>query len=150
MHDDKLLFSIETESSYIKIIPELFTYPNSNNGWDSSWITSFLEIKAGAFSGRYKADFRNHDFITLKKELEYLYDHLESSARFDPLESYLNITFRGDGLGHIEVFCEASDNPGTAPTSIEFYMSIDQTYLQSLIRQLDSIVNEFPLNNRST
>ena len=145
MNNDEVFFSISSGANSVKVIPERFTYQDSNNAWDSNWITAYVEIKAGAFSGRYKADFRNIDFASLEKELKYLYNHLDSTATFDPLESYLKIIFKGDGLGHIEVFCEASDNPGWAPNSIDFYMHIDQTYIPQLISQLGLIVKEFPL-----
>jgi len=52
------------------------------------------------------------DFRTFKKQLAYLYHHLAAPARFEGLESYLTIEIQGDGLGHLEVLCSASDNPG--------------------------------------
>jgi hypothetical protein len=88
------------------------------------------------------------DFAKFKNELEYLYDHLDSSATFEGLERYLTIILKGDGLGHLEGFCLASDKPGWMPNDLEFYLSIDQTYIPQLINQLGNIILEFPIVTR--
>jgi hypothetical protein len=84
------------------------------------------------------------DFRIFKSQLVYLYDNLNTTARFEGLESYLSINIKGDRIGHLEVFCEASDNSGWMASKFEFYLNIDQTYIQQLIRQLENIINEFP------
>ena len=144
MEVNELFFEINDGNNQVKVTPKNFIYPNAEQVWDSYWLKSDVIIKAGAFSGNYEADFMSVDFAKFKKELEYLYDHLDSTATFEGLEQYLTITLKGDGLGHLEGLCQASDKPGWMPNDLEFYLNIDQTHIPGLIRQLDNIIKEFP------
>jgi hypothetical protein len=145
MESEEVFFEIKAGGDYIRVIPSKLSYKNCDNPWDRNWLTAEVKVKAGAFFGQYEAQFMTVDFREFKKRLEYLYDHLESSAIFEDLEQYLKINIKGDGLGHLEVFCEASDNPGYMARHIMFYLSIDQTYIPQLISQLKEIDHEFPV-----
>lgn len=142
---DELFFEINDGNNLVKVIPKKFIYPNAELVWDSYWLKATVIIRAGAFSGTYEADFMSVDFVKFKKELEHLYHNLNSTATFEGLERYLSITLNGDGLGHLEGFCHASDKPGWMQNDLEFYVNIDQTYIPKLIRQLENIISEFPI-----
>ncbi len=144
MELEEVFFEIKAGGDFIKVVPQEFSYKNSDHSWDRNWITTEVIIKAGGFSGHYGAQFMIVDFKEFKKQLEYSYDHLDKSAIFEDLERYLKINIKGDGLGHFEIFCEVSDNPGYLERQLAFYLSIDQTYIPQLIRQLDGIAREFP------
>jgi hypothetical protein len=143
MNGDEIFLEIIDNGDFIKVTPQGFTYPDTDNEWDSKWLRAEVQIKVGAFAGNYIGEFMNVDFFELRKHLTYLYDHLGSSFTFEPLESYLKLTFKGDGLGHIELFCQASDNPGWNASNFEFYLNIDQTFIPKLINQLDLIIEEY-------
>jgi len=145
METDELFFEISDGNNQVKVIPTNFIYPDAELEFDSYWLKSDVIVKAGTFSGSYEADFMSVDFAKFKNELEYLYNHLDSTATFEGLERYLKIILKGDGLGHLEGFCQASDKPGWMPNDLEFYLSIDQTYIPSLIRQLENIILKFPV-----
>ena len=147
MDSEDVFFEIKGGGDFITVIAQKFSYQNSDDSWDRRWITAEVRIKAGAFSGRYGAQFMNVDFSAFKKELEYLYEHLDSSALFEDLDQYLKIKIKGDGLGHLEVFCKATDNPGYLENRLAFYITTDQTYIPQLIRQLERINKEFPAFN---
>ena len=143
----ELFFEISDGNNQVKVIPKNFIYPDAELEFDSYWLKSDVIVKAGAFSGCYEADFMSVDFAKFKNELEYLYNHLDSTAIFEGSERYLKIVLNGDGLGHLEVFCQASNNPGWMPNDLEFFLSIDQTYIPPLLRQLENIILKFPVTS---
>jgi hypothetical protein len=143
METDKPYFEIKSDGDWIKVLTKGFSYPNSSDDYDSQWIKCYIDLKAGVFSANYKAEFMTVDFKQFKKGLEYLYEHLDRTAKFEGLEGYLKITLKGDGIGHMEVFCEASEQPGYHESTLSFYLDIDQTFIPQLIRQLDEIIDSF-------
>ena len=143
METDRPYFEINSDGNWIKVLADGFSYPNSSDDYDSQWLKCYVDLKAGVFSANYKAEFMTTDFRKFKKELGYLYEHLDRTVRFEGLEGYLNITLKGDGIGHMEVFCEATERAGYQETTLSFYLDIDQTFIPKLIRQLDGILGSF-------
>ena len=141
---DDIFFSLNEDNDSIVVIPMESINYNSELSWDKNWIKTKIAIKAGAFTGNYIGEFMTHDFVNFKKELQNLYVNLNSSAGFNDLEGYLKIDIQGDGLGHLNVTYSASDKPGYGSTlTSNFYL--DQTYIPNLIRQLDEIIELFPV-----
>jgi hypothetical protein len=51
----------------------------------------------------------------------------------------------GDGLGHFAVGCELMDEAGTGNKLQMSLGTFDQTYVPEILRQLDKIINKFPI-----
>ena len=144
MEEDEPFFEIFDSGDFVKVSPIKYKYPDPSLDWDRKWLDVEINVRAGAFSAKYNADLMIVDFESFKKGIQYLYSHLSGVAEFHCLESYLNINLKGDGIGHFEVDCKACDNPGYMARTLEFSMSIDQTQLMPLVRQLDAILLKFP------
>jgi hypothetical protein len=84
------------------------------------------------------------DFELFKRELKATYKNLNGTAKFKTLEGQIEINMRGDRLGHFEIECVAMDEPGTG-NQLEIRMGFDQTYIPDLLRQLDNIISEYPI-----
>jgi hypothetical protein len=143
MKEDEIYFELCDAGDFVLIEPERYAIQDSEPDGNDNWIQSSVTIKAGAFFGRYRAEFMSTDFRSFRRELIALCDNLEGTARFSGLEGQLELCLLGDGLGHFEVKVVAIDQPGYG-TELIFRMTIDQTSLKPVINQLSEILNKYP------
>jgi hypothetical protein len=148
MQDNHPYFTIGKESSeFLKVEILNYQFPNATEYWDSSWLNTTIQIKVGAFSAKYSAQLQTIDFSSFEKELKRLYTDLNGVTQFYSIENWLNLKFKGDGIGHFEVRGTACDFPGTGNT-LKFNFEIDQTYIPILLNQLSNILEKFPVKGK--
>jgi hypothetical protein len=143
--EDESCFEIRDNGNFIRLTPIKISYPDATGDWDRNWVDARIEIKAGAFTGEYVAQFRAIDFQYFRKGLTLVYDNLSGVSTFEDIERYLNIEIKGDGIGHFEASCIACDKPGHMANTLEFELHFDQTQIMPMVRQLDSMLNSFPV-----
>lgn len=143
MTEETTYFEITESGNLIRIDLIGLNYPNAELDWDRNWIRGIVKVKAGAFSGEFKADFMTVDFMSFKNELAKLYDKLNGIATFHTLESQVEIKIVGDGIGHLNAECVVMDNAGNG-NKLEFEVSFDQTHIPKILNQLEKIVTKFP------
>lgn len=137
-------FEILDGGKLIRLEPLHFINYSSDLDWDKNWIKTRVTVKGGVFGGQYLADFMTTDYEHLKRDLRKLDSDFEGHAKFKPLEGQLVLEINGDGLGHFEVYCTATDQPGCG-AELAFELSFDQTELNRLTRELDTITKMFPI-----
>lgn len=146
MNSDKISFILGKESSeYLKILILGYAYPSANDFWDGNWLNVRISIRTRGFSGDYKAELRNVDFLEFQKELDNLYNKLNGFAEFHCLEDYLRIMIKGDGMGHFTADCTATDSPGIYGHLLKFSINFDQTEISYLTRMIDLIIDKYPI-----
>jgi hypothetical protein len=143
MNEETTYFEIKESGDFIRIDIIGLNHPNAELDWERNWISGIVKVKAGAFSGEFKADFMTVDFIGFKNELAKLYEKLNGFATFHTLESQVEIKIVGDGIGHLIAECEVMDYAGTG-NKLEFEINFDQTHIPKILNQLEKIVNKFP------
>lgn len=67
-----------------------------------------------------------------------LHEKLEGTASLIPIEPNLEVSFTGDGKGHIEVNGIARNHFQTG-TKLSFHLDLDQTFLPAIIEGLEAI-----------
>jgi len=139
-----LYFEICNAGEIIRLEPIQASDDTSQLDWDRNWIRTNVTVKGGAFSGQYTADFMTTDFELFKRDIKNLDKDFKGIAKLEPLEGQLVLNIVGDGLGHFEVNCKATDQPGYGGT-LSFVLSFDQTELARLINELDKITKAFPI-----
>ncbi len=112
--------------------------------WDGNWLETIVEVRAGAWAGKFPAHLRSDEFQAFRQEVARLYDRLEGTAEFSPIEPWLMVRLVGNGRGGIAVEGEACDKIGTGNT-LQFRGEIDQTYLPQLLKELDEVLRTFPV-----
>ncbi len=120
----------------------------SGNYDDRNWLEVDVTVRAGAWSGCYRADLRREDFVPFRQAIQKLYDSLSGAANFDTLEEWIEVRLRGNGRGVITVEGEAWDRPKDG-NHLEFHLrDIDQTFLPAMLAQLDAIIKQYPVIGR--
>ena len=143
MNEERTFFEISDSGDLIRIELIGLNYPDAELDWDRNWLRSFVKVKAGVFSGEFKADFMTVDFVGFKNELANLYEKLNGIAIFQTLESQVEIKIVGDGIGHLNAKCVVMDGAGIG-NKLEFEISFDQTHIPKILNQLKNITNKFP------
>jgi len=137
-------FEIFDAGDILRLEPIQVYDDTSQLDWDRNWVKTKVTVKGGVFSGQFLADFMTTDFELFKRELIKLDKDFSGTAKLEPLEGQLLLNISGDGLGHFEVKCKATDQPGYGGT-LSFVFSFDQTELPRLISELDKITKAFPI-----
>jgi len=115
-------------------------HPGATDRWDGNWLLSPIEISVGGFSADIAgAGLRGDELRGLRRGLENLYEALSGTASLDSMEQWLNLTFKGDGSGHIEVIGAAYDHHGVGANALHFALELDQTFLPPIIDSLKAI-----------
>jgi hypothetical protein len=107
------------------------------------WLPSRIAVCAGAFHGEFPGDLDVWAFSRFADQVRELHKTLKGTAVFSTYEGQLELALVGDGLGHISVNGEAMDFAGTG-NKLVFRLGIDQTQLPALLKDLESIVAEYP------
>ena len=143
MNEETTFFEISEGGNFIRIDLIGFNSPNAELDWDKNWIKGFVKVKAGSFSGEFKADFMTVDFESFKNEMAKLYYKLTGIATFYTLEEQVVVKITGDGIGHLKADCVVMDYVGVG-NQLEFEINFDQTHIPKILNQLEKITTRFP------
>ncbi len=119
-------------------------HPGLFDSWDANWIACEIEVAVGGFHGAFRADLRSDEFLAFSRTMDDLAVALDSVATFSTMEQQLSVLLAGDGRGHVRVEGSASDTAGSG-NRLHFSFEIDQTYLKQIQRDLEVILEAFPV-----
>ena len=128
-----------TDSEYVKI-----TLPPSYS--TESWAQADVEISVRGFQGKINPWIDAADFEIFAKKLRALYESLQGEAEFSPLEKQFTLKFVGAVGGHIHVTGEAWSQ-ATYENKLTFMLELDQSYLQTPLRELENLITETAKND---
>jgi hypothetical protein len=99
------------------------------------WFDAEVELQCDGWCGKFGASFMQGELSRFARELRILHEQLNGVASLTPLEPNLELSFSGDGKGHVEVKGTARNNFHTG-TKLSFRLDIDQTYLPAIAKAL--------------
>src|SRR5262245_25555680 len=85
-------------------------HPNLTDWEDGNWLVCGVKVEAGAWSGSHRASLRSEEFERFLSALRELSRTLRGTAEFSPMEPWIRLQLRGDGLGHVDVSGVADDD----------------------------------------
>ena len=74
------------------------------------WFDAEVEVRCDGWHGKFGASFMQGELTRFARELRILHEQLNGEAILAPLEPNLELTFTGDGKGHVEVKGIARNN----------------------------------------
>jgi hypothetical protein len=123
------------------------SWPESGDYWDGNWLGCAVDVRVGGFRGHVDGIIRAEEFVAFRDGLCRLYEQLAGEAAFQTMEQWLSIRVVGDGRGHFDARCELLDDPGVG-NRLAFALAFDQTSLPKMLRELDGIIDAFPVVGR--
>jgi hypothetical protein len=76
-------------SDFVSIRPGSYSAEN--------WLGADVQVKCGGWTGGFAMSFMKGELERFAEDLRALQEDLSGRAEFKPLESYLKISFSGDG-----------------------------------------------------
>jgi hypothetical protein len=133
------------DGQHVLIRPLSRRHPGLFDHHDANWIDCELDITAGAFSGRFRADLRSEEFHAFLQEAEALSGTLEGAASFATAEGAIAIAVTGDGNGDLRVRGEAADG-AHAGNRLRFDFAIDPACMPDLCQSLAYLLAAYPVS----
>jgi hypothetical protein len=134
----------DIDAQHVVIRPLFRSQPDLFDAKDGNWIDCELEIAAGAFSGRFRADLRSDEFQSFSEELAGVSRTLDGTATFSTLDGQISFSLTGDGTGPVRVTGEAVDAAASG-NRLHFRFDIDRMQLPPLCESLEHLLAAFPV-----
>lgn len=131
-------------AQHVLIRPLSRSSPGLFDTWDGHGIDCEVEIAAGSFQGRFRADVRSDEFYTFLEQIEGLSTAIDGTASLTSMEGQMALSLTGNGSGRIRVVGEAVDVVG-AGNRLQFGFDVDQTALSEISRSLEYLLAAFPV-----
>jgi len=122
-----------------------YEYPDLRSGSDANWLTSEIELTAGAtgaFSVTQALALRTDELEQFRDQLRRLDRELKGEATLEHLEEEVGITVRlSAGKGTLAGFVREHIGPELRFQDVE----TDQSFVHQALRELDAVVAAFPV-----
>lgn len=122
-----------------------YEFPEKVSGTDANWLTGEVELTAGssgAFSARHSVFLLTDELASFRNKLRELVESMNGSATLNHLESQLGATVElRDGRGNLTAVVREHVGSELRVHQCE----TDQSYLAQTLRELDALLNEFPV-----
>lgn len=128
----------------IEIKVEQYRHSPCGENIDDNWILCSISVLFGGFSGKFSASFQIYDFVKFSEEVQKLYTCLKGKATFNSIEGQLEFKLTGDGKGRVELEGNCMDIVGIG-NELTFSTGFDQTYLESIISDLEEVIANYPV-----
>jgi hypothetical protein len=133
---------------FIQLTFRGYSHPGSEHYRDRNWINCTARAQAGAFQGQLDNMLLTDELERFRTQVARLYAELTGEAALHTMEHWLCLRLIGDGRGHVELRCRLLDHP-VFGNSLDFRLNIDQTFLPALLRQLEAVLQRFPVVGRA-
>jgi hypothetical protein len=131
-------------AQHVLIRPLSRSTPGLFDAGERDGIDCEIEIGAGSFQGRFRADIRSDEFQTFLEQIEALTAAPDGTASLTSMEGQMAVSFSGDGRGRIRVAGEAVDVAG-ADSRLQFGFEVDSASLSEIARSLEHLLAAFPV-----
>lgn len=122
--------------------------PEGADYWDANWLEVAAEVDLpGQARVRATGPFlMTSELAGFLTELRCMNETLTGTADLHPLEPNLRVRLKCGSTG--EILTEIELTPDHLTQTHTFKLQLDQTYLPGIIRQLETILERFPVRGR--
>lgn len=136
------LLGEENEKVEIEVLAR--THADTTNYWDINWIESNIKVDIPGYLVHFNASLRTDELRDFVNELKLMNGNLKGKATLNNLDNYLHFECEMNHLGKIQWSGETCFPSGNGAV-LNFEFTSDQSYLQSLIEELNAILEAFPV-----
>ncbi len=141
---NKAIFEFREATNFICVEVLGRSYPNALDYWDGNWLEAHLSAEIPGFKVNCPLSIRTDELHSFLTELRSLYSILQGKAQFRTMEEGLQINLEAGKGGHIELKAKIQFPIGTGAI-LELGFEIDQTYLPSILNQVEIVISCFPI-----
>ena len=122
-------------------------HPESIGSWEGDWVKASIAIEIPGYSAAFPAELRLEELRGFREQIESMNESLDGEASWVSIDHIIETKATMDFQGGI-YWETVTRYPVGSETALCFTFSADQSYLAPLIRQLDEVLEEFPLHER--
>jgi hypothetical protein len=123
-------------------------FPDASDWEDGNWLVSPVRISVGRFVGELPAQLRVDELQAFRLGLEQIRETLSGEAELFSMDGWLTLSVQCSRTGSLSVSGSADDSPGIG-NKLRFEIGgMDQSFLPTLIDQLQEVERAFPLRQR--
>lgn len=119
-------------------------FPDSTDYWDVNCVKSKIKIEIPGYLVCFNAELRTDELRDFVNELKLMKRFLQGKASLKNLDSYFQFDCEMDKLGNI-MWTGETCYPAGYGAVLTFEFASDQTFLNTLIKELDEILTVFPV-----
>ena len=134
---------LKSEGRFIELTILQRSYPESTDFEDGNWLETEIKIDVPGFIGLYGANLRTDDFERFYKDLEKLRINQSSIIEFTTMEEGLYLKGILDMTGNIKWNGMAKSSWGNS--CLTFLMETDYASIDDLLKQMQEVLNEYPV-----
>lgn len=122
--------------------------PEGAGFWDANWldVTAEVDLPGQAWVRATGPFLMTSELALFLTELRRMNETLTGTAELQPLELNLRVHLGCGSTG--QLLTEIALTPDHPTQTHTFELELDQTYLPGIIRQLDTILERFPVRGR--
>ncbi|WP_400162580.1 WapI family immunity protein [Brevibacillus sp. TJ4] len=132
------------EDTQIDIIAVNRSYPYQQDYWDGNWLNCEIKVNIPGYTAAFPADLRTDEFQCFMVDLISIDSNLNGTANFRSMDSYIDLTCKITKTGILEWECRTSYPPFTG-ANLSFSFTSDQSFLPHLIKQLEMLIETYPV-----
>ncbi|MFC7686431.1 hypothetical protein [Ureibacillus sp. GCM10028918] len=140
------LLGDENEKVEIGVVTR--SHPNTTDYWDINWIDSIVNVEIPGYVVQFYASLRTDELSDFLHELKLMNRNLKGKAILSNLDSYIHFECEMDRLGKMK-WSGKTCFPAGNGAELTFEFKSDQSYLERLIKELESILSVFPVIGNS-
>lgn len=119
-------------------------YPASRDYWDANWLASLIHLEIPGYTAHFEADLRTNELKEFADELRDMNENLKGTATLKNLDDYIHLTGTMNSLGKILWNLETRYPVGIG-AQLSCAFESDQSYLRTLIDEIDTVLETFPV-----
>jgi len=135
-------------TNFVELAISGYQFPDITEGSDADWLVGMLHGTGGPYRGGERFTIETQELEHLGTEFARLYKELAGGFELEPLEPYVLLKVKGDGLGHFRVRCQLNAEPLLVGSQLSYEITLDQTELPTIISALHAVVARFPRRSR--
>ena len=125
-------------------------FPDSTDYWDGNWTNATACCEGAGSRVEVTGAFLHlGELERWRNDLERFYPLLEGSIMLPTIEPTLSVRIEGKTTktGHLK--CTVDITGDHMAEKHQFFRELDQSYLPGLITQLNSILRDYPIRNKT-
>ena len=137
---------IEITDGSSHLVIEVLTrlYPDGDS-WNRNWVGITIRAMLPGFQAAFNNEMYLSELGSFHQDLQKIYTELSGSAHLSACEGFLDLAVEIDRTGHLHWTVELIHPLGSGDEAhLKFTMLSDQSYLPSLLAQMEQIAEEFP------
>ncbi len=142
-----MMFCVNSNGTKVTIDILHRNCPDSDDYWDGNWLNANIKVSLPGYQASFNGDIRTDEVRAFLEGCKKMDQTLSGSVKFSSMEEIIELNGEIDRTGQIEWSGKTTYPVGTGAT-LTFKFLSDQSFLETLISELELIMSQFPVKGK--